>query len=318
MYIALKYDYGRKNVGLDYGHYNFFHTMENMGTCVAYFDMDRLRSRYWKKRMNEMLRQAIFQFQPDILFHPIYKDWIDDDMVKDACQQTGTKSVIWLSDDHWRYEELRHSWTKYDLIVTTDPSGLEKRAKEGYSNVLLSQWGCNHYLYKDSGLPRVHEVTFVGRKHGVRAEFVEQLRSKGIKVDTYGEGWGGNSRLDQMSMIKLMAQSKIVLNISQSSTGSTNQVKGRDFEVLGCGALLMTKDTPDIKLYFEPQKEIATYTGVADAAERIQYYLSHEEERAAVALKGHERAVREHSMKVRMEQVFKAALDPSNKVRGSS
>ena len=65
LYIGLKYDYGRKNVGLDYGHYNFFHVLVNMGLSVSYFELDRIRNRYGDKRMNEVLSQAIFQFQPD-------------------------------------------------------------------------------------------------------------------------------------------------------------------------------------------------------------------------------------------------------------
>jgi spore maturation protein CgeB len=312
LYIGLKYDYGRKNVGLDYGHYNFFHVLVNMGLSVSYFELDRIRNRYGDKRMNEVLSQAIFQFQPDILFHSYYLNWVDNDMVKDTCLQTGTKSVIWISDDHWRYEELRPAWTKYDLIVTTDPNGLEKRRNEGFENVLLSQWGCNHYLYKDTGLPRIYDVSFVGRRYGIREDFIAQLRSKGVEVKTYGEGWPGNQRLDQMSMVRLLAQSRIVLNISQSSSGKTDQVKGRDFEVLGCGALLLTKDFPDIKLYYEPGKEIATYSDASDAAEKIKYYLEHEEERAEVAKCGHDSTIREHTMKARMEQIFQAAMDPKN------
>jgi spore maturation protein CgeB len=75
---------------------------------------------------------------------------------------------------------------------------------------------------------------------------------------------------------------------------------------------LLTKDFPDIKLYYEPGKEIATYSDSTDAADKIKYYLEHEEERAKVAMCGHDRTVREHTMKARMEQIFQAALDPKN------
>lgn len=307
LYIGIRYDYGHKHWGLSYEHYNFYHTLLNMDYSLIYFDYDRIKQRYGTKKMSQMLHEAVYYYHPDILFYFNFHDWIEHGVWKEISDELPVKTIIWLSDDHWRYEETRPIWKLFNLVVTTDRRGYEKRKKEGFGKVLLSQWGCNHFLYKNLNLPRIYDVSFVGRCYGERQSFIETLKKQGINVTTFGQGWENGSRVSQSDLIRTYNQSKISLDISFASEGGEIQIKGRDFEAPGCGSLLLTKDTEEIAEYFVPGEEIITYQDEIDAAEKIKYYLINEDEREKIAKNGYDKVMREHTIEKRLIDIFEFA-----------
>ena len=310
MYIGIRYDYGKKTAGLSFEHYNFYHALLHMGYSIIYFDYDKIKQKYGIEKLSELLREAVYYYQPDILFYFHFHDWIKHSVWTEISDALPTRTIIWLADDHWRYEDTKPIWALFNLVVTTDRNGYEKRMKEGFSNVFLSQWGCNHFLYKNLNLnvPKLYDVSFIGRCYGEREEFVETLKREGIRVSTFGQGWKGNSsRVSQADLIRIYNRSKISLNLSSASEKGKIQIKGRDFEAPGCGSLLLTKDTPEISEYFIPGEEIITYQDANDAAEKVRYYLGNEEERARIAKKGYERVIKAHTMENRFFQIFEFA-----------
>jgi len=308
LYVGLRYDYARREWGLGFEHHNFLNVLVNMGCSVIYFDYDRLRSKFGNERTSKMLREALLCRAPDYLFYFHYLDWIDHEVWKLASTgMTNTKSIIWLADDHFRYEETKSLWSLFNLVVTTDKAGWERRRSEGFENVHLSQWGCNHFLYRDLGMARIHDVTFVGRAHGSRKEFVSRLHKNGVKVSTFGPGWAGPGRVSQGDLVKILNQSKIALNISAASKGERLQIKGRDFEAPACGCVLLTGDSEELRSFFVPGEEVVTYTDVADAAKKIAWLLGNDQLRKTIAAKGKEKCLRDHTTEKRLRQVFEAA-----------
>lgn len=106
-------------------------------------------------------------------------------------------------------------------------------------------------------------------------------------TDKYqGQAWG-------MDMYRVYANSKIVINRhGEVAEGYSNNM--RMFEATGCGALLMTEDSKNIKDYFEPGKECVTYTSTEDLIQKINYYLQHEDERRVITSNGQARTMRDH------------------------
>lgn len=309
LYVGIRYDYGKKNWGLSYEHYQFYDTLLNMDYSLVYFDYDRIKQRFGVTRTSQMLREAVYLYHPDVLFYFHFHDWIEHYVWKEISDELPTKTIIMLADDHWRYEETRPIWKLFNLIVTTDSEGFEKRRKEGFANVFLTQWACNHFLYKNLNLPRTYDVSFVGRCYGERKNFVDTIRKRGINVATFGLGWEDGSRVSQADLIRIYNESKISLNVSLASEGDRIQIKGRDFEAAGCGSLLLTKDTKEIAEYFVPGEEIITYRDANDASEKIEYYLKNEDERERIAKKGYERLMREHTMEKRFLRILQFVQD---------
>ena len=303
LYVGIRYDYGKKNWGLSYEHYQFYNTLLNMNYSLIYFDYDRIKQKFGAKKMSQMLREAIYLYHPDILFYCHFHDWIEHSVLSEVSSEFSTKTIIWLTDDHMQYEETRPVWELFNLVVTTDRKGYEERKKEGFSNVFLSQWACNHFLYKNLNLPKVYDVSFVGRRYGERQNFIDTLKRKGINIATFGQGWENGRRVSQADLIKIYNQSKISLNLSLSY-GYVYTIKGRDFEAPGCGSLSFTRDSEEIAEYFVPGEEIITYRDANDAAEKIEYYLKNEDERENIAKKGYERVMREHTYEKRFLEIF--------------
>lgn len=311
LYVGSKYDYGHREWGLSYEHYNFYHTLLNMEYSLIYFDYAGLKQKYGAEKVSRMLREAVYYYHPHILFYCHYHDFISHSVWSEISNELPTKTVIWQTDDHVEYEETRPVWKLFNLVVTTDKEGYDKRKKEGFSNVLLSQWGCNPFLYRDLNMPRKHDVSFVGRNHGKRKEVIESLKKQGIRIDVFGPGWKSGSdfsdRISQADLIKIYNQSKISLNLSLASKKNKITIKGRDFEVPACGSLLLTQGSGQIEKYFIPGKEIVTYKDMDDAAEKIKYYLKHNDERERIRLAGQKRCLSDHTWPKRFEEIFKKA-----------
>jgi spore maturation protein CgeB len=308
LYVGIRYDYGNKDWGLSYEHYNFYHTLLNMDYSLIYFDYDRIKQKYGVKKMSKMLHEAVYYYHPDILFYYHFHDWIEPSIWMEISNELPTKAIIGLGDDHWRYEETRPVWELFNLVVTpADSKGSEKRRNEGFTNVFSTQWACNHFLYKNIDLPRIYDVSFVGRCYGERQEFIGTLKRNGINITTFGQGWENGSRVSQADLIRIFNQSKISLDMSFASEEDKIQIKGRDFEAPGCGSLLLTKDTEEIAEYFVPGEEIITYKDANDVAEKIKYYLKNEAEREKIAQKGYERVMREHTYEKRFSEMFEFA-----------
>jgi len=301
--VGIKYDYGHPKWGLSYEHYNFYKTIEAMGYSLIYFDYMKLSQKYGTDIMSELLREAVYYYNPDILFYFNFHDWVSYNVWKEISEETLTKTIIWLGDDSWRYEETRPIWELFNTIITTDKNKHNQRTEEGFNSV-LSQWACNHLLYRKLNLSKIYDISFVGRCYGERKEFIELLREHNIEILTFGQGWEGSGRVSQADMIRIYNQSKIVLNISKTSKGDKIQIKGRDFEVPGCGSLSLTQESEEIKEYFEPDNEIVTYKDIDEAIQKIKYYLSHEKELNVIADNGYRRILKEHTYEKRLLEIL--------------
>jgi spore maturation protein CgeB len=242
---------------------------------------------------------------------------------------------------------------------------MPKYAAMGYSNVIKTQWACNHFSYRKLSLPLEYDVSFVGQPHGSRKAVIEGLVERGIKVNTFGLGWE-SGRVTQDDMIRIFNQSRINLNLSNASvmgnqpaglvrrtadrvaplimkipftktlrqTGNrllqsmetptpaapsaaatkNEQIKGRNFEVPGCGGFVLTGSADNLEDYYVPGKEIACFN-YNDLADKIRYYLSHEEERADVADAGYRRTMREHTYVHRFQEIFERMRLPIGEIR---
>jgi spore maturation protein CgeB len=82
------------------------------------------------------------------------------------------------------------------------------------------------------------------------------------------------------------------------------QIKGRNFEVPGCGGFLLTEPADDLERYYEPGREIAVFRGRDELIEQVRHYLANERERRLIAEAGYARTAREHTYARRFEQIF--------------
>jgi spore maturation protein CgeB len=329
LYAAMKYDYGDPRRGYSFEHYNFFDFFQSAGHEVLYFDfMDLTRTRN-REYMNRRLLEIAQAEKPHLMFTVLFTDQFESSVIRQISDLAGVTTLNWFCDDHWRFDNYSKFWAPhFNWVVTTANSAIPKYKELQLRNVIKSQWGCNHLLYQKMDLPLKYDVTFVGQPYGNRRQMVHALRDRGVSVECFGYGWE-SGRVTQEEMIRIFNQSRINLNFSNAFLGGrtgifgagldwitrsvfpaaspahSEQIKGRNFEVPGCGGFLLTAKADDLESYYQPEKEVVCFDGIDELADKIKYYLANDQERRTIAERGYQRTLREHTYSQRFQQIFR-------------
>lgn len=308
---CLKYDYNDRSRGYSFEYENFYKALINIKDLdLIFFDTSNFNDKSIRKKKNKDLIELVENEKPDILFNILVANEIEKETFLYLKKSTDTVLINWFCDDHWRFENTSVKWCWcFDYCVTTYDKALKKYENIGYTQSILSQWACNHYSYIKKDLGLKYEVTFVGQPHSNRREIIDKLKQYNINVKCFGYGWNIEnpevSRISQDEMIDIFNKSKINLNLANASDiSSPQQIKGRNFEVPGCGGFLLTSDVENLDKYYEIGKEIAVYSSIEDMAEKIKYYLSNEQDRKNIANLGYLRTMKEHTYEKRFDEIF--------------
>jgi spore maturation protein CgeB len=110
-----------------------------------------------------------------------------------------------------------------------------------------------------------------------------------------GAAWGAD-------MYDVLFKSRITLN-SHVDVAGGYAGNLRLFEATGSGALLITDWKKNLHEMFEAGKEILAYRTADECRDLVEYYLSHDAERQAIAQAGQRRTLREHTYYRRMQEL---------------
>jgi spore maturation protein CgeB len=322
LYVAMRHEYGDPSRGLSFEETNFRSSLEGMGHALTAFDMVERANQDGVARMRSDLLALAQDSEPDLAFFFLFTDQLDVPTIEQVGRLGNCPTVNWFADDHWRFEDFtRHMAPAFDLAVTTDEDALPKYRQLANARVHLSQWACNRYAYGRTTEALTHEVTFVGQPHGDRKQVVARLAQAGTPVECWGFGWPAGA-IEHGQMVEVFASSRVNLNLSNSSQvpglkarlrrltrfnpppPRPAQIKGRNFEVPGCGGFLLTERVPHLERYFELDREVAVFDGVDDLVEKTNYWLGHEQERRVVAEAGYRRVLAEHTYDHRFAAIF--------------
>lgn len=100
------------------------------------------------------------------------------------------------------------------------------------------------------------------------------------------------------------AEKKIFDRFNARAEQYSDQIKGRNFEIPGCGGFLLTGRAENLEDYYQVGKEVVCYDTVEDLIDKIRYYLCHEGERETIAQSGYQRTLREHTYPQRFTEIF--------------
>ncbi len=341
LYVGLKYDYGDPRRGASYEHVNFHHTLSRMPSVrLEAFHFDEVMRTVEREAMNRQLLETVRRVQPDVCFFALFTDEIKPETIEQISKQCVT--VNWFSDDHWRFESFSKFWApRFRWVATTDAHAVERYHAIGCRQVILTQWACNHFLYRPHAEKADLDVTFVGQAHSSRKQWIERLRKAGVGVQCWGRGWE-NGRLGQDEMMRLYGRSKVNLNFTESSArwgvkpvakiflkrradgtfrincpramaGALSvlmrpprtQIKGRNFEIPGCGGFLLTSYAERLEEFYKLDEEVAVFKSEEELVEKVRYYIGDEAKREAIRRAGYERTIRDHTFERRFGMMFR-------------
>ncbi len=321
-----QYEYGNPAWGHSYDYRNVYESLADLFEPVVLFDFVALSKEMPREAMNRRLLTQVAKERPDWVVIVPFKDELIPEMLGELRGCTVTTGYFF--DDPWRVA-FTQTWAKYlTYFTTSDVNGLARHNDAGFRNVIFSPFGYNDRLYhKLEQVDRKYDVTFVGQYHPYRAWVLGRLRRAGIPVAAWGTRWRTTRQLSHEEMVRVFNQSAINLNLSNTvswdlryllsspkgiydtlrSQKTHEMIKGRHFEICGCGGFQLSYYVEGIERAYEIGEEIAIYNDVEDLVRKIRYYLRHQEEREEIAARGYKRSLLEHRMEQRMLALAQAS-----------
>jgi spore maturation protein CgeB len=149
------------------------------------------------------------------------------------------------------------------------------------------------------------------RLDGVRRLLRRSASPNGNNAPAKDTSAFGGPRLLQSDLVKLFSQSRLSLGFATAGDSHLSEkrlmhLRLREFEAPMSGALYLTEDQPELHEYFEPGKEVLTYTDRQHLLETVRYYLAHQEQSERIRAAGWRRALREHTWQHRFRELFAA------------
>jgi hypothetical protein len=156
-------------------------------------------------------------------------------------------------------------------------------------------YACDLAMFRSLGVERDLDVAFIGQAftaNGERSGVMARLR----------ERWKTNDQrwYDQEEIPGVYSRARIVLNMPLR-----DDLNFRFFEALSCGALLLTRRIANgQELLFEENTHYVAYGDERELLEKVAYYLAHDDERLAIAARGHAEVVARHGLEARVETML--------------
>lgn len=300
-----------------YGYYNIRAPLLKLGHEIIDFEFWGETKRLGRAGMHEKLKAMIEKEKPEVFFHGLVEDELDREFADYVRDRTASTSLILFSDDDWRFDHSVQYAGHYDFALTTCEEAYREFRRRGCDGVILTQWGCNPDMYYPVEEKKRYDVTFVGQPYRGRPELVTFLKEEGVNIRVWGSGWEQFPQLRDIAhgflphhkIIDVFGASRIVLAMAWcSADGKTPQIKGRTFEYAACRAFQLTNYDKRIGNFFRAGEEIVFYHGREDLAEKIEYYLEHEQEREKIAEAGYRRALQDHTWEKRFDHIFEEMI----------
>lgn len=272
----------------------------------------------------------------DLFFSYFYSAVCRPEVIR-YIRSLGICTANWYCNASYQFHLIKELAPAYDYCFVPEKFRIEDYRRVG-ANPLYVQEAANPTFYYPHNIHRDHAITFVGQCYGDRPAIIRKLLSHGLDVRVYGPGWKRPSTrsplrwarrklglaapsdrpvvpdqiagrpLSDQELVAMYSRSKISLGFS--SCGETHQgerivqIRLRDFEAPMSGAFYMVEHFDELAEFFELGREIVTYQGIEDLAEKCKYYLSHPEERETIRHAGRLRALADHTWQKRFSDAF--------------
>lgn len=239
-------------------------------------------------------------------------------------KQAGMRSVMWFVEDYKIFNYWQYLAPYYDAfaVIQKEPF-LSELAKAGQPHAFYLPLAALPEFHNKIALSDAEkkeyasDISFLGAGYPNRRVAFRPLAGKNFKIwgcDWEGEGLlRGNiqrhgERIGEDESVKIYNAARINLNL-HSSIQSDKIVSGGDFvnprtfELAAMGAFQLVDKRGLMPELFAPD-ELATFENLEEFYSKIEYFISHPEEREEYARKSRKRVLQDHTYEKRMAKLL--------------
>lgn len=242
----------------------------------------------------------------------------------DRLRKHGIVTAFWYVENwrhlpYWR-DIARH----YDYFFHIQPGEFETKLDEaGCRRHAFVQTACDPDLHRPVTLAadeRAHfecDLSFAGAGYYNRINFFKGLGDYNFKI--WGVSWpdrhvakllvDGETRFDSETFMKIVAGSRINLNLHSSSSKpgvdpDCDAINPRVFEIAAAGGFQLCDPCTGLDQLFDFETELPVYRDLKELREKIDYFLANPEARTRFAEAGRRRVLAEHTYTHRAEAML--------------
>ena len=239
-------------------------------------------------------------------------------------ERQGVVTAMWFVEDYKLFTYWRAFAPCYDIFAVIQ--------KEPLLSELTAAGQLNSLYLPLAALPDFHapqrldpatqrkygaKLSFLGAGYPNRRAAFRQLRHYDFKI--WGSDWEGDdslaahvqqqgARISPEEAVRIYSASQISLNLHSSVQARELVPQGdfvnpRTFELAACGAFQLV-DRRELMPELFADDELASFSSMQELLEKIDYFLTHPEDRAAFAERGRRRVLRDHTYHTRMETLI--------------
>lgn len=277
-------------------------------------------------QLNRALVRTAAEVHPDIVL-VVKGAQIEPDTLIAVREQTGATLVNFATDDPFN-PAVSTSWLVrsiplYDVYACSKRAIMPDVRAAGAPQVVYLPFGYKESVHFPERPATPEEVrrfssdaVFIGGADHDRVPYFEVLlrRLPNLRLHLYGGYWDHYPALRRYyrgfargrAFRLALGGAAIALNLVRRANRDGHVM--RTFEIPACGAFMLAERTDEHLELFAADHEAAYFSTPDEMVEQVRYYLAHEESRARIAARGHERAVRGgNTYADRMKAILEAA-----------
>ncbi len=299
------------------GHSVLVVTPENYFPRWEQLPMKAIRRLLWPAlgmEFNKALADAASRFMPHLLF--VFKGQHVSLETLKRIKAQGAIAINFYPDTGFddRGSQLRQTISSFDWFFTTKPVHVQHIAETyGCETASFVPHAFDPDMHRPVALDRDDrerygcDVSFIGNMSPKKRKTLEHLRAALPDIDLRiwgGSGWSSTrERLGPVyqgtevwgaEYAKAIRASEINLGLLFEGTSGApagDHITARTFEIPAAGGFMLHERTGAAMEHFEEGKECAFFSDPDDLVAKIRYYLSHAEERQAIAAAGRQRCL---------------------------
>lgn len=176
------------------------------------------------------------------------------------------------------------------------------------SGVLL-QCVDDEVMVYDEKPEKEYELLFIGNSRKIFRPILKDLLPTDYKLSVYGRNWEEfpvydyvvDDYLDNGKVGQAYHDAKILLNDHWDDMRDNGIISNRIFDALAVGAFVISDEIPELDALFEGN--VVTYHDREDLKEKIDYYMTHDEEREKKAKAGQQIVLKAHTFRDRVKDM---------------